>query len=214
MTRYNQFGQALDAYGRPIGSLPSGSGMPGYHLPPPPPPGASAMVVQPDIPDMAGRDPNMPSWYRMPFFPTAPFYSTNPKVGYQPRFYSGGIINQAAGAEVIVTVQFDLPCRLIAINGSAVDTTGAALPVGLDPRDTFLFRLEYTTGDRLHITQRLGSTVVGTAQRPGEVGATGYTINQGASVTLGITPLRANLRVDITLHTLEMRGARNFDIPE
>ena len=47
----------------------------------------------------------------------------------------------------------------------------------------------------------------------GEIGVTGYTINQGASVQLGITPLLANLRIDLTLHCVEMRGERNFDPP-
>jgi hypothetical protein len=77
-------------------------------------------------------------------------------------------------------------------------------------QDTFLFRLEYTQGDKLHISQRLGSTVVGTAQRPGELGGVGYTINPGATVILGITPLLANLRIDITLVCLEMRGPSNY----
>jgi hypothetical protein len=82
--------------------------------------------------------------------------------------------------------------------------------VGVSPRDCFLFRLEYTTGDRLVITSRLASTLLGTAERPGELGGTGYTIDQGASVTLGITPLLPDLRIDITLVCLEMRGPRNF----
>jgi hypothetical protein len=146
----------------------------------------------------------------MAFFPTSPFYSTNPNVGYQTRYYSNGILNQAANAEVVVNIQFDLPCRLIAINGSAMDITGAGFPVGLDSHDTYLFRMEYTNGDRLHIAARLGSTVTGSAARPGEIGGAGFTVDQGATVQLGITPLRANLRIDITVVALEMRGSRNF----
>jgi hypothetical protein len=147
----------------------------------------------------------------MAFFPTAPYYSTAPDVGYQVRYYSAGLVNATANSESIVTVQFDLPCRLIAINGAAFSTAGGnTLPVGVGPRDCFLFRLEYTTGDRLHVASRIASTVVGTAERPGELGNSGYTINQGASVTLGITPLLSHLRIDITLHCLEMRGPRNY----
>ena len=169
----------------------------------------SAVISMPTTAELGGPGPQR--FIRAPFYPTAPFYSTNPNVGYQTRFYSTGTVNATAGSEVLATVQFDLPCRLIAINGSAFNTAaGNTLPAGVDPRDTFLFRLEYTTGDKLHITQRLGSTVCGTSQRPGEIGGVGYTIDQGASVSIGITPLLANLRIDITLVCLEMRGPRNF----
>ena len=50
-------------------------------------------------------------------------------------------------------------------------------------------------------------------ENPGEIGAHGYNIDQGASVQLGITPLVDNLRIDITLVCLEMRGPRNFSSP-
>jgi len=167
----------------------------------------------PDWSDMGGKDPNMPAWYRQAFFPTAPFYSTEPNVGYQPRYYSGGLLSTDAdygiGAEVLRTVQFDLPCRLIANNAAAIDHVTPALLLD-GGRNTFLFREEYTTGDKLHINERLGDTVTGNAGTPGELGATGYTINGGASMTVGITPLFANLRVDVTMHCLEARGERNF----
>jgi len=174
-------------------------------------PDSGAMLQMPNVFELGGQTAGQPSWYRQAYYPTAPFYSTRQDVGYQTRYYSGGIVNGTANSESIVVVQFDLPCRLIAINGAAFSTAaGNALPVGVGPRDAFLFRLEYTTGDRLMISQRMASTVCGTAERPGELGGTGYTIDQGASVTLGITPLLANLRIDVTLVCLEMRGPRNF----
>ena len=173
----------------------------------------SAVISMPTTADLGGPGPQR--FIRAPFYPTAPFYSTNPNVGYQTRFYSNGLLSTdtdyTVNGESIRRVQFDIPCRLIAINGAAFSTgVGNALPVGVDCRDTFLFRLEYTQGDKLHISQRLGSTVVGTAQRPGELGGVGFTINPGATVLLGITPLLANLRIDITLVCLEMRGPSNY----
>ena len=82
---------------------------------------------------------------------------------------------------------------------------------GIDPRDLFLFRMEYTNGDQITISPRLGSNVCGTNEGArGELGGTGYTINSGGSLVLGITPLFRNLRIDITLVCLEMRGASNF----
>ena len=167
----------------------------------------------PSVQDMGGQKP-VP-WVRAPFYPTAPFYSTNANVGYQTRFYSTELISTetdyAIGTEAIRTVQFDIPCRLIAINGASFNTAaGNALPVGVGSRDTFLFRAEYTQGDRLHVAARLASTVLGSAEQPGEIGGAGWTINSGASFVLGITPLLAALRINVTLVCLEMRGPSNY----
>mgnify|MGYP006919665854 CR=1 FL=1 len=178
--------------------------------PPPPGPSASAVIHQPNIHELGGKNPDKPRWFRMAYFPTSPLYSTDPEVGYMPRFYSGGLLNSAAGTEQPVQVQIDQPVRVIAINASAVDSQGGALPVGLDPLDSFLFRLENGTGDKLHTAARLASTVCGRGWMPGEIGGTGYTIDGGASVFLNITPLRANLRIDVTLVCMEIRGPRNF----
>ena len=176
-----------------------------------------ALLSMPTAGQLGGQGPI--SFVRFPYYPTAPFYSTNPNVGYQTRFYSAGVLytdaDYAVGSEMIRTVQFDIPCRMIAMNGSALYYFGspvavAGLPLGVKPNDTYLFRAEYTTGDKLHVSSRLGSTVVGSDENPGEIGGAGYTIDAGASFVLGITPLIANLRIDITLVCLEMRGPRNF----
>lgn len=176
----------------------------------------TAKIAMPTVGQMAGN--GQQPWVRFPFFPTAPFYSTNPNVGYQVRYYSVGLLSTdtdvTVGSETIRTITFDIPCRIIAINGSCVNTAvNGALPIGVNPRDCFLFRAEYTTGDRLHVQSRLGSTVLGTADSPGEIGGVGYTVDQGGSLIFGITPINpipASFRIDITLHALEMRGSANF----
>lgn len=185
----------------------------------------SAVVSMPSIGQMGGVQPNRPSWFRFPFFPTAPFYSTNPNVATQVRYYSTGITSAdtdvTLGQETIRTVTFDIPARVIAVNASvaytALPNASNILARGANPLDTFLFRMEYTTGDRLHINSRLASTVCGTAENPSEIGSVGYTIDQGASLICGITPLTslndgANtaFRIDVTFHCLEMRGSANF----
>lgn len=179
----------------------------------------SARIDMPDAQELGGKNPAMPSFVRAPFYPTAPFYSTNPNVGYQTRFYGCTLVSTDAdynvGTEAIRRVQFDIPCRLIAINGSA-QIVGGGVPTnaftGHDPRDLFLFRMEYTTGDQLTTAARLASTVVGTNEgNQGEIGGTGYTINSGASLVVGLTPLFINLRIDITLVCLEMRGPSNYN---
>lgn len=179
------------------------------------PQGTQAPTMVPGVPSANPVMPNMAQlgrdgWYRMPFFPTAPFFSMDDRVGHMVRYYSAGVVNQPAGAEVTQTVQFDLPSRIIAINASAFDTGAFANLTGLNPRDMFLLRVEYSQGDRIMITQRLASTVAGTSERPGELGGSGWVVNPGGAFIVGITPLIANLRIDVTFHVLELRGARNF----
>ncbi len=214
---------SFDQYGRPLQNF--GYGAAGTAGEGSRPQNVSAKVAMPTAGEMGGRG-DVP-WVRFPFFPTAPFYSTNPNVGYQVRYYSSGILSTdtdvTLNAETIRTVGFDIPCRLIAIEGAfaytAAPNAAAAINLGINPLDTFLFRAEYTTGDRLHTTARLGSTVLGSAESPSEIGGTGYTIDQGGSLILGITPLNSIIdvgppetawRIDITLQCLEMRGSSNF----
>lgn len=208
MSQYDQYGRPMPGYGYGQPAVPS---MPGQGTP-------TARMTMPTVGEMGGMNPGQPSWVRFPFFPTAPYYSTNPNVGYQIRYYSTGILSTdgdvTVGSETVRTVQFDIPARIIAINASCVNTAvNGALPIGVNPRDCFLFRVEYTTGDRLHIAARLGSTVTGTADNPGELGGTGYTVDQGASLLVGITPINpipATFRIDVTFHALELRGSANF----
>ena len=181
----------------------------------------SAVTAMPSSAQLGGPQP-LP-FVRFPFFPTAPWYSTNPDVGYQVRFYSAGLNfndqDNVVGTEAQRSVQFDIPVRLIAINGAAipytqqgaVDTTSTVFTEQA-MNLSYLFRAEYTTGDKLHTTARLASTVVGTSRNPGEIGGHGYNIDQGATLLLGITPLISYLKIDITFVCLEMRAPRNFSI--
>lgn len=179
----------------------------------------SAVVSMPSSAQLGGQQP-LP-FVRFPFFPTAPWYSTNPNVGYQVRYYSAGITSADSdyrvNSEATRTVQFDIPCRLIAINGACVDLGDASRFTEQNMNLSYLFRAEYTTGDKLHTFPRLASTVVGNQKNPGEIGGHGYNIDQGASLVIGITPLfdpinEEDIRIDITLTCLEMRAPRNFSI--
>jgi hypothetical protein len=181
----------------------------------------SAVTAMPSSAQLGGAQP-LP-FVRFPFYPTAPWYSTNPDVGYQVRFYSAGLNfndqDNVAGTEAQRSVQFDIPVRLIGINGAALPYTSLGAVDLSSPLLTeqamnlsYLFRAEYTTGDKLHTASRLASTVVGTARNPGEIGGHGYNIDQGATLLLGITPLVSNLKIDITFICLEMRAPRNFSI--
>jgi hypothetical protein len=173
---------------------------------------ASARTRSVNVNDMAqGTPAGQPTFYKAPFFPTAPLFLTNPNVGYMVREYSVGILNQAAGTEVIQPITFDIPVQLIALNGAAFVTLAPnALPAGVGPRDCFLFRMERSNGEKIQITSRIASTCVGTAERPGELGGSGLMLDAGSSLQIGITPLLANLRVDIILHCMELRGGSSW----
>ncbi len=194
-----------DQYGRPMHGQ--------FHAPD----NTQAKIHMPNVGQLGGKG-EVP-FVRFPYYPTSPFYSTNPNVGTQTRFYGATLLNTdpdyTAGTESIRIIQFDIPVRLIAINAAATDpaTVVTSAAPALNMLNSFLFRVEYTTGDRLMTAARLASTVVGTQENPGEIGGTGYTIDQGASLVLGITPLAnapANFRIDITLVCLEIRGQSNF----
>lgn len=183
----------------------------------------SAVVSMPSSAQLGGTQP-MP-FVRFPFFPTSPWYSTNPNVGYQVRYYSASVASTdsdfTVGTEVTRTVQFDLPCRVIAFNGAAYPTDWSS-PPQINGNDFFpsernmnllyRFRVEYTTGDKLQTNARVASTVVGTGSDPGEIGGHGYNIDQGASLQVSITPLLADITVDVSIVCLEMRAPQNFNI--
>lgn len=197
--------QYLGHLGAEIEAMKRGGGQP------------QAVVQMPMLQDLGG-DPasGKPPWFRAPYRPTAPFYSTRPDVGYTTRFYSQGInsatdADYAAGTESIRIIQFDNPAVGIWLTGGVFNNAvGNALPVSVNPLDLFLVRFEYVQGDQLTTNARLGSNVLGTAAQPGEVGGVGWVFNTGSTVTVGITPLVANLRIDVTIACLEFRGPSNF----
>ena len=173
-----------------------------------------AIVQMPTMQELGGQASQRPAWVRIPVYPTAPYISTRPNVGIQPRYYGATLLSTdtdyVVGSESIRIVNFDIPCTMFARVGSAFNTgAGNAFPLGVTPLNTFLFRMEYSTGEKLDTGPRLAATCLGTMENPGEVGGAGYVIQPGAGVVLGITPLLSDLRVDITLFCLEQRGPTN-----
>jgi hypothetical protein len=153
-----------------------------------------------------------PPWLRIPIFPTAPFVPNREDVARQVRYYSGGLNSSdsdyTVGSEASRTVQFDLPVKIVAVNASSFVAGG--FPAGHGPRDVFQLKYIYNQGDQLSTTARIASTVAGTSEAPGEIGAEGWTVQAGGALILGITPLMAGLRIDVTFHAIEMRGATNI----
>jgi hypothetical protein len=170
----------------------------------------------PSAAQLGGEEP-LP-FVRFPFYPTAPWYSTNPNVGYFTRYYSCELTTADADVQVGGTttrpIRFDIPCRVIAINGSAVSLDDPA-----DGRITeqnmnlqYLIQVQHPSGDKLMVNSQLAATVVGTSRNPGELGGMGFTIDPGGTALVFLTPLVPDLRINITFVCLEMRAPRNFTI--
>lgn len=179
-------------------------------------PQRSAVIQMPTTGQMGGQVPGRPAFIRAPFFPTAPFLSTDPNVGYQTRWYTQNFSSTDPAyninSEKILRFQFDIPVRLCAMNGASVDNTGVLDYAGYG-LNNFLFRAEYTNGDKLVTEAVLASTILGTAQRPGELGGVGWTMQPGSTLIVGITPLRDDLFISVALQCLEMRAATNYTGP-
>ena len=181
--------------------------------PPPPQPGASAIMKPPDMAELV-RD----GFYRRPFYPTAPIYAPGAAritPYYSTGFAPGDTDYPAVSATVTRTARFDTACVLVAINGQAFPTqAGNAFPVGVGPRDCWRISVSYgQNAEKLTISQRLASTVVGTGERPGEIGGDGWIINPGNVLTIEFQPLIDDLAIDVTFVVLEQRGMSSFVNP-
>lgn len=151
-------------------------------------------------------------WERVPVAYATPWRPINANIGEQFRRYvADPVTNSPANAEVIRNVKIGIPGVFYAATGSAIDTAAADLPAGLDPRDTFLVRFEHSNGDKIDTQAALGSCLVGTAEAPAEFGGPAWTFDRGATVTIGITPLRANLRIQIVCYFIEYPGPSNYN---
>lgn len=162
---------------------------------------------------------------KFPFYPTSPWMSTNPNVGYQVRYYSTTLASSdsdfTVNTEVIRSIQFDLPCKIIAWNGGSYPTSWAAPPQinavdflisEVNMNLLYKIKLEYTQGDKITTNSRIASNVVGRAGQPGEIGAAGYNVDNGASLQVYLTPLIDDITIDVTLVCLEERAPRNFNL--
>lgn len=182
-----------------------------------------ALLTMPSAAQLGGNQPY--PFVRMPFFPTAPWMSTNPNVGYQTRYYQAQVASNAAdytvGSVSMRNANFDLPVRVVAINAAARPTNWSTPPTinGVDymPTDQssgLLYSIQVVSpsGDKLHVQPLLGSTVVGFGRQPGEIGGHGYNVDNGGSLQINIIPWLAGLTIDICFVCLELRAPRNFAI--
>lgn len=190
----------------------------------PPPPGASALPIMPQAADLraqakelAVRDGSFvrpeDGIYATPSFPTALVKYVG--AGRRTRRYSTGLLptdgDFAVNSEAIRIIRFEMPSTIFVENGAAFNTAiGNAFPVGVGPLDCFLYRSQTSNQELLDVDPRIASTVLGSGQRPGEIGDHGWEMDAGQALVIGLTPLLPNLRIDISIYVLEQRGKRNF----
>lgn len=187
-----------------------GPGMPGGSVPPWPPTHENAQAAL-NPPSYQAYAEQIPAWYREPVYEPRPFFPNQDNIAKQPRMRTVESLNEAANVEVLRFIQVDVPSIVYAWTGAAVDTTPAALPVGLASLDTFTVRFEHNAGDRLTPVAQLGSCVLGTAAFPALIGGAGWVFDRGGTITVAIVPLRASLRIDVTAWIIEVRGPVNYN---
>lgn len=172
--------------------------------------GQSPMLATLNPPDNGTRYFGGVPFRETPIKDPKPWLAVDQNIGYMLNDRISTISGVAANTQTIVRQGFDVPSAVFALTGTAIDTTGAALPVGLDPLDTFTVQFVLTNGQRWQTVAGLGSTILGTAQRPRYLGGPCWILNNGAVMQVIITPLRANLRIDVNMMVVEQPGPTNI----
>jgi hypothetical protein len=156
----------------------------------------------------------MGSVIRAPIFPTAPFIPTDPNSSTLTRIY--GLVVEPTytlGSTLTLSWKFGIPGTIVSWNGGAFNTAaGNALPIGVRPLDTFSVKFSTSTKENVTTEPVIASTILGTGENPGQVGAYGYLVNAGGTFNVDVTPFLANLRIFMTLTVLEYRAGTNYQL--
>ncbi len=119
--------------------------------------------------------------------------------------------NLAANAESIQRLNFDIPSAVFALTAAVRRTDGNAINGDFgNVLDTFRVQFTLSQGRQWQTNNAMGSAIVGTAQRPRWLGRPCWRFNNGAVLQVRLTPLIANLQVDIVVWALETTGASNI----
>lgn len=146
----------------------------------------------------------MQVYYPEPWMPVAT------DIAYSPNDRVVQLLNGTANTEAIERLGFDVPTVVYA-TVSSVRSTNANLPTTVqDARDLFRVQFELTNGRKWQTNPALGTAVTGTAERPRLLGRTGWRFDMGTVLQVKITPLIADLEINIVLYTIETPGATNI----
>ncbi len=158
------------------------------------------------------------------YWPTLPKQYGVPGVVSIVRYYSCGVApadaDNVLNAAIPRIVHFNLPCVACHVTGTCITSDGSGLPVGWNPNDCYEVLLEAGSGaEKITISSRLASTVVGTAERPGFLGGGGWIFPAGSDLNVTITPrlpglpAGVNTRIDIVFGCLEFRYGSSYILP-
>lgn len=181
-----------------------------YGAPFPPPQGSHASLNPPSNAQRA--DQGMP-WYREQVFWPTPWFPAGPNIGLQLRRRVTTFLNQAINVNIFRVLSFDIPTTVYGLTAGIRDSTGAALPVAVDPLDHFTVQFQHTNGDNYDTAAGLGGALLGRASEMALLGGPGWMQDRGTSVSINFVPLLANLQVDIALWGIEVRGPANYQWP-
>ncbi len=111
-----------------------------------------------------------------------------------------------AGQTAIPTIAFDLDSAIYALTAAVYDTSLAAFPPNgfSNPLDTFTVQFKLAQGRQYQDNPALGSTVLGDAKYPRYLGMPAWRFPGGTVMQVLVTPLVANLRIDLALWAIEL----------
>lgn len=205
----------------------------GVRQPVPPGPNASAKLFQPGFEQMgeltpaqraqmAYGDPTTPPrtvpaptdspWEPFPVFPTRPLINQRPDVGYVNRYYVVEFDAQTVNVEATRTILFQFPVHIVAVNAgvSQLPNNGSNVMLSDAENFSFLTLLRETTGERINTNETFGGLIMGTAQRPGQLGGRGWSIDAGGTLIVGVTPLAPSLTISVGILAVELRTGTNY----
>lgn len=119
-------------------------------------------------------------------------------------------------ADIVSTNNVSFTNPTIVYGGSAAvrSTQGGDVPAAgyANERDMFEIQIQYTNNTPWLAQAAMGSTVLGTAERPRIWGGNAFVVEQGQTLRVLITPFESNLQIDVVLWTLELQGPANFRV--
>ena len=126
-------------------------------------------------------------------------------LGLNDRLFS--LVNGTINQQVPVPLSFDLNSCAYAITAAVYDTSlgGTFPPNGFaNPLDTFKVQFRLAQGRQYQTAPILGSAVCGDAKFPRFLGMPAWRLPKGTTLQALITPLVANIEVDISLWCIEL----------
>lgn len=125
------------------------------------------------------------------------------------------VVSLTAGTinvEQPINISFDLDTRVYALTASCYSTAGAAVPATGFPDSLSMFRVQFkmAQGRQFQTTSAPGITVLGTGQRPRYLGRPAWRFQGGSTLVVNVTPLAANLQIDIVLYAVEIASGNNI----